>query len=163
MTIDEDLQVIAEQERLLRFATFTTEMAWQIGAALRADAAARGASMTFEVSLAGRTLFHAVIGEEAAAGQADWIRRKRNTVLRFGRSTYAMGLELSKAGLALEQRHGGLTEAEFAMHGGGMPLTMVGAGCIGAVVSSGLPQREDHAMTVAAMAKVMGVVVPVLQ
>ncbi len=163
MEMDAELQVIAEQERLLRFSTFTTEMAWQIGAALREDAVARGASMTFEIALAGRLLFQAVVGECAAPGQADWIRRKRNTVLRFGRSTYAMGLELARAGLTLEQRHGGLTESEYAMHGGGMPLTMVGLGCIGAVVSSGLPQREDHAMTVAAMAKVMSVVVPVLK
>ena len=161
MAIEEDLEGIAAQERLLRFATFTTEMAWQIGVLLRDDAVARGASMTFEVSLAGRTLFQAVTGENAAAGQADWIRRKRNTVLRFGRASYGMGLELEKSGLTLEARHG-LTPADYAMHGGGFPLTMLGAGCIGAVVSSGLPQRDDHAMVVAAMAKVLGVNVPVL-
>ena len=161
MDRDDDLRLVAEQEQMLRFATFTTEMAWAVGEALRADAMRRGASMTFDVQLAGRTLFHAVTGEQAAAGQADWIRRKRNTVLRFGRSSYAMGLELGKAGLTIEARHG-LTLADFAMHGGGMPLTMVGAGCIGAVVCSGLPQREDHGMVVDAMAKVMGVSVPVL-
>ena len=161
MNWDDDLKVVAEQERLLRFATFTTEMAWAVGEALRADALRRGASMTFDVQLAGRTLFHAVTGEQAAAGQADWIRRKRNTVLRFGRSSYAMGLELEKAGLTIEARHG-LTLAEFAMHGGGMPLTMLDAGCIGAVVCSGLPQRDDHGMVVAAMAEALGVSVPML-
>ena len=89
--------------------------------------------MTFEVCLAGRTLFHAVTGERAAAGQADWIRRKRNTVLRFGRSSYSMGLELETSGLSMEARHN-LPIADFAMHGGGLPLTMIGAGCIGTVV-----------------------------
>jgi uncharacterized protein (UPF0303 family) len=162
MSMEEDLRVIAEQERLLRFATFTTEMAWQIGSALRAAAMARDASMTFEITLAGRTLFHTVTGERAGAGQADWIRRKRNTVLRFGRSSYAMGLELEATGLTMEARHG-LPVADYAMHGGGMPLTMAGAGCIGAVVSSGLHQRDDHAMVIAAMAGVMGVDVPVLK
>ena len=117
--------------------------------------------MTFEISLAGRPLFQAVTGESAAAGQMDWIRRKRNTVLRFGRSSYAMGLDLEKSGLTIEARHG-LTLAEYAMHGGGMPLTMIGAGCIGAVVCSGLPQRDDHAMVTAALAGVMGVEVPQL-
>lgn len=161
MDIDQELQVVVEQERLLRFSTFTTDMAWQIGVALQADAVARGASMTFEITLAGRTLFQAVTGERAAAGQADWIRRKRNTVLRFARSTYAMGLELEKSGLTMDARHG-LPIADYAMHGGGMPLTMIGAGCIGVVVSSGLPQRDDHIMTVTAMARVLGVVVPTL-
>ncbi len=161
MNLEEDLKVIAEQERLLRFATFTTDMAWQIGSALRAAALARDASMTFEISLAGRTLFHTATGERAGAGQADWVRRKRNTVLRFGRSTYAMGLELEMAGLTIEARHG-LTLADYAMHGGGVPLIMLGAGCIGAVIGSGLPQRDDHAMVVAAMAQVMGADVPKL-
>ncbi len=161
MTIEDDLKLIAEQERLLRFTTFTAEMAWQVGSLLRAAAVAKDASMTFEVCLAGRTLFHAVTGERAAAGQADWIRRKRNTVLRFGRSSYSMGLELEASGLSMEARHN-LPIADFAMHGGGLPLTMIGAGCIGTVVCSGLPQREDHAMAVAALAEVLGVDAPVL-
>ncbi len=160
MTIDDDLAVVAEQERLLRLATFTTEMAWDIGVALRSAAIARGAAMTFEVQLAGRVLFHSVT-LEAAAGQADWIRRKRNTVLRFGRSSYSMGLELEKAGLTIEARHG-LTLVEYAMHGGGFPLTLAGAGCVGCVVCSGLPQREDHNMVVRAMAQILDVSVPAL-
>ncbi len=97
MTIDDDLVVIAEQERLLRLARFTTEMAWDIGVALRSAAIARGAAMTFEVQLAGRVLFHSVT-LEAAAGQADWIRRKRNTVLRFGRSSYSHGSGVGESG-----------------------------------------------------------------
>ena len=160
MNTEDDLLLIAEQERLLRFATFTTEMAWQLGTEMRAGAAARGLSMTFEVQLAGRPLFQAVTGE-AAPGQADWIRRKRNTVLRFGRSSYAMGLELAATGLTMEARHG-LTLAEYAMHGGGVPLTMTGAGCIGAAVCSGLPQREDHTLVVNALARVLQVRIPAL-
>lgn len=161
MSIEDDLKVIAEQERLLRFATLTTEMVWDIGVAMRTDAVARGAGMTFEIQLAGRSMFQSVTGENAAGGQADWIRRKRNTVLRFGKSSYAMGLELEQSGLSLEARHG-LTQAEYAMHGGGFPLTMRGAGCIGTVVCSGLPQRDDHAIAVRAMAVVLGVQVPLL-
>ena len=68
MTIEDDLKLIAEQERLLRFTTFTAEMAWQVGCLLRAAAVEKDASMTFEVCLAGRTLFYAVTGERAAAG-----------------------------------------------------------------------------------------------
>ncbi len=162
MTTGDDLKLIAEQENLLRFRTFTTEMAWELGRLLRTAAVAQGASMTFEVSLAGRTLFHAVTGERAAAGQAEWIRRKRNTVLRFGRSSFAMGLELEASGLSMEARHS-LPMADYAMHGGGLPLTMIGAGCIGAVVCSGLPQRDDHTMAVAALAEVLQVEVPVLK
>ncbi len=72
-----------------------------------------------------------------------------------------MGLELEKAGLTIEARHG-LTLAEYAMHGGGFPLTLAGAGCVGCVVCSGLPQREDHNMVVRAMAQILDVSVPAL-
>ena len=160
MSLDEDLAVIAQQENLLRLNTFTTDLAWQIGLAMRTDALRRQAGMTIEIYFAGRVLFHTVT-LEGAAGQADWIRRKRNTVLRFSRSSYAMGLELERAGLTIEARHG-LTLADYAMHGGGFPLTLAGAGCIGSVVSSGLPQRDDHAVVVDALAKVLGIQVPQL-
>ncbi len=158
MALDDDLNILAEQERLLRFVTFTADTAWAIGSALRADALRRNAAMSLEVQLAGRVLFHAVTGE-APPNQSDWIRRKRNTVLRWGRSSYAMGLELEKSGLTLEARHG-LTLADFALHGGGFPLLWAEAGCVGSIVCSGLAQREDHAMVVDAIASVLQVNVP---
>ena len=37
-TTEEDLQLIAEQERLLQFASFSAENAWILGNALRAEA-----------------------------------------------------------------------------------------------------------------------------
>jgi uncharacterized protein (UPF0303 family) len=159
-TTDDDLRLIAEQERLLQFASFSAETAWQLGSALRGDAAARKAGMTFEIQLAGRTLF-ACSTDGAAPGQADWIRRKRNVVMRFGRSSYAMGLMLEKEGKTIEQRHG-LTLADYAMHGGGVPILLTGTGLVGSVVSSGLDQRTDHSMVVKAMAGVLGVNVPAL-
>src|ERR1700677_1573430 len=104
-TLDEDLQLIMEQERLLQFASFSAETAWKLGNALRAEAVARKAGMTFEIQIAGRTLF-ACATDCAAPGQADWIRRKRNVVMRFARSSYAMGLLLEKEGKTIEARHG---------------------------------------------------------
>jgi uncharacterized protein (UPF0303 family) len=159
-TTDDDLRLIAEQERLLQFASFSAETAWQLGSALRDDAAVRKAGMTFEIQLAGRTLF-ACSTDGAAPGQADWIRRKRNVVMRFGRSSYAMGLMLEKEGKTIEQRHG-LTLADYAMHGGGVPILLTGTGLVGSVVSSGLDQRTDHSMVVKAMGSVLGVNVPAL-
>lgn len=158
MSHESDLAMIAEQERLLRFDTFSAQIAWVIGSALREAAVARNAAMTFEIQLAGRTLFQAATGE-APAGQMDWIRRKRNTVLRFGRSSYAMGLELAASGLTMEVRHG-LTPAEYAMHGGGFPLQLRGSGCVGTIVSSGLAQREDHNMVIEAVADAFKIEVP---
>ena len=159
MSHQSDLTTIAEQERLLRFASWTPEMAWQIGSALRDAAMARQAAMTFEIQIAGRVLFQCVTCEPPAA-QADWIRRKRNTVMRFGRSSYALGLELGLSGKTMEARHEGLTLQDYAMHGGGFPIAMAGVGCVGSIIASGLPQRVDHNLVIDAISGVMKVEVP---
>ncbi len=155
MSIETDLKTIAMQERELHFESFGAETAWLVGCKLRADALSRGAAMTFEIQVAGRTLFLAAT-DGAPAGQLDWIRRKRNVVMRFGRSSYAVGLQLELDGMTIEQRHG-LTLADYAMHGGGFPINLRGTGCVGTVVASGLHQRADHAMVVEAMAGVLGI------
>src|ERR1700721_2796910 len=123
-TLDDDLRLIAEQERLLHFASFSAETAWAVGSTLRSEALARKGGMTFEIQIAGRTLF-ACSTDGAAPGQADWIRRKRNVVMRFGRSSYAVGLQLQLEGKTIEERHG-LTLPEYRMHGGGRPMFLGG-------------------------------------
>ena len=150
-----DLKIIAEQEATLQFSSFSADTAWAVGSRLRADAVTRVATMTFEVQIAGRTLFYATSGS-APADQMDWIRRKRNVVMRFGRSSYAVGLELEQQGKTIEQKYG-LAVADNATHGGGFPIVLRGTGCVGSVIASGLPQREDHAMVVDALAAVLGV------
>ena len=159
-TPQEDLAIIAAQERALVFPAFGPETAWRVGSALRADALARDAGMTFEITVAGRLLF-ACATEGAQPGQADWIRRKRNVVMRFARPSYAMGLMLKQEGKTLEERHG-LTLAEYAMHGGGFPIVLAGTGLVGSVIASGLDQRTDHMMVVRALAAELGVQAPEL-
>lgn len=161
MAIEHDLEAIAAQEKALIFDRFGADEAWRVGSALREDALRRGAAMTFEIRVAGRILFLAAT-EGAPAGQLDWIRRKRNVVERFGKSSYAVGLELEQSGKTLEQRHG-LTLADYAMHGGAFPILITGTGCVGSVIASGLHQRVDHAMVVSALGHVLGVGVTPLE
>ena len=160
MDVDQDLVVIARQEELLRWDGFDADTAWRLGSVLREMLVARGAAGTVEIELAGQVLFTAAtVG--ATPGQADWIRRKRNTVRRFARSSYAVGRVLERDGETMEARHG-LGLADYAAHGGGFPLWVRGVGVVGSVIVSGMPQRDDHNLAVAAMAKVLGVDVPVL-
>jgi uncharacterized protein (UPF0303 family) len=85
----------------------------------------------------------------------DWARRKINVVRRFQRASYAVGLQLKQTGKTLTDL-GALPERDYAVHGGAFPIIVRGAGCIGAVAVSGLPQREDHNMVAAALARVLG-------
>ena len=118
----------------------------------------KGAGGTVEIELAGQVLFTAAT-PGATPGQADWIRRKRNVVRRFARSTYAIGRMLERDAQTMEDRHG-LSLADYAAHGGGFPLIVDGTGPIGTIICSGLPQREDHELVVAAIAQLLGLRAP---
>ena len=162
MSAADDLLVIEQQEKLLQFGAFDAETAWKLGSLMREKLLAAGVGGTVEIEIAGQVLF-ACATPGATPGQADWIRRKRNTVRRFGRSSYGVGRVLERDGVTMEARHG-LMLADYAAHGGGFPIFVkgVGAGAVGTVIVSGLPQREDHGLVVRALAEVLGVEVPEL-
>ncbi|SNT00056.1 Uncharacterized protein, UPF0303 family [Granulicella rosea] len=155
MSLETDIERMKMQELRLRFERFSAEQAWELGSRLRDAAVALNAGMAFEIQVAGLTLFAAVT-DGATTGMQDWIRRKRNTVMRFGKSSYAVGRELDLAGTTLEARQG-LALADYATHGGGFPIRLRGTGLIGSVVASGLPQRDDHNLVVEALASMLNV------
>jgi uncharacterized protein (UPF0303 family) len=83
-----------------------------------------------------------------------WVARKRATVLRWGTSSYYMGRKFdgdehafaAKCGLGPDA---GLT---YAIHGGAVPVRVIGVeGIVAVVVVSGLKQEEDHMAVVQGM------------
>lgn len=150
-----DLERITLQERRLVLERFDAATAWTLGTMLKASAEARGAALAIEVRIARRTVFfHAMPGSKPS--NADWARRKRNTVELLARSSYAAGLAPPQDGQTIAQRMG-LATRDYAFAGGGFPIAVAATGVIGAVAVSGLPQRDDHEMVVAALAELAGV------
>ena len=86
---------------------------------------------------------------------ADWARRKHNTVELLQRSSYAVGRSLAREGKTLEQKMG-LPQRDYATNGGSFPIRVDGVGCVGTVTVSGLPEREDHKLVVAVLAEMCG-------
>lgn len=155
MTHPTDLDRLAQQEQRLQFPQFDASTAWTLGSALRAKAEAQGTPVTVEVRLGGETVFfHAMAG--APPANADWARRKRNTVELMHRSSYRVGRELARDGQSLEAMMG-LPTRDYCAHGGALPLRVAGSGVVGVVTVSGLPEREDHAMAVEAIASLCNV------
>lgn len=153
MSIEEDLERLAEQERRLRFDSFDVGTAWRLGLLLRERAAEAEMPLAIDVELAGMPVFLTVLAG-ATPDNLDWIRRKRNVALFFHRPSYAVGLALRQSGQTLRERHG-LDARDYAAHGGSFPILLKKTGCIGAVTVSGLPQREDHAMVAGALATLL--------
>jgi uncharacterized protein (UPF0303 family) len=149
MSIDSDLEKIALQEKRLQFKTFDAEAAWAIGSALKAAAEKRGAAVAIDIQLLGHPLFaYAMPG--TTPDNLDWIRRKRNVVQRYHRSSYAIGLTHQRNQTTLQSKTG-LDLKDYAPHGGCFPILLAGTGCIGTITVSGLPQREDHELVVSVL------------
>lgn len=142
------------QEQRLRFDAFDAAAAWELALALREDALSREAAIVAQVETWAMPLAAFAL-PGATQDNFDWARRKINVVRRFQRSSYAVGLQLKQTGKTLADL-GALPERDYAVHGGAFPIFVNGAGCIGAVAVSGLPQREDHGMVAAALARVLG-------
>jgi len=149
-----DLERIAEQERVLQFRTFDLGTAWELGTRLRASAVQRGVAIAIEIRLQRDTVFFCCM-PGTTPENADWARRKRNTVELLQRSSYAVGLQLAREGSTLEQKMG-LPLRDYASHGGCFPIRVEGVGCVGTATVSGLPQREDHELVTAVIAELCG-------
>jgi uncharacterized protein (UPF0303 family) len=154
MELNEDIERIALQERELRLPRFDAQVAWALGLRLRAMAEQRGLTVVIDVRKFAQPLFYAAL-DGTTPDNAEWVRRKANVVARFHRSSYAVGLKLrAKSETLFEQQ--GLPLIDYATHGGSFPLTVEGAGVVGSVTVSGLPQRADHELVVEALCGLLG-------
>ncbi|EPS3421199.1 heme-degrading domain-containing protein [Vibrio fluvialis] len=135
---------IAQQEEALQLSHFNHDVAWQLGCALKQMAESQQVAVAIEVYDFGQTLFqYAMPG--TCADHLDWMRRKRNSVLRYGRSSYYLSLYNAQKQREFEmQPH--IDAAEYCAHGGSFPIRIAGSGLVGAVTVSGLAQLEDHQM-----------------
>ena len=152
---EQELERMAEQQRLLVFPRFDATSAWELGTRLKSVAEARGVAVSILIRICGRTAF-AYTMPGATPANADWARRKCNTVELVERSSYAIGCSPLRGGLSTTQRMG-LDARDYAEAGGAFPICVAGVGCIGVVAVSGLPQRDDHALVVDVLAEMIGV------
>ena len=150
-----DIALILAQESALVFPAFDELTAWAIGSKIREIAASRGQGVFIDIRLWDRVLFtYAMTG--TSSDNEDWVRRKVNVVRRFQCASYRKGLELKRDGKVLDEVVG-CNAMDYAAHGGGFPVRMVGGPIIGCITVSNLPQREDHKLAVEAIAAVLGV------
>jgi uncharacterized protein (UPF0303 family) len=150
MAISNDLDQLARQEERLRFSKFSEEAAWEIGSKLRSIGEGRKLPIVIDIRLINRQLFYAAL-PGSTPDNPDWVRRKSNVVLRYLKSSYRVGRELAAKNDTLDH-HRGVSPLDYAPHGGSFPIHVEGAGIIGAVTVSGLPQREDHNLVVEMLA-----------
>ena len=154
MSLSQDLEMISKQERELVFPEFDEEMAWKLGSRLREVASSRRLPVAIEIKRFGQPLFYSALAG-STPDNVEWVRRKGNLVARFHRSSYAIGLALKETKSTLADTYE-LSSVDYAAHGGSFPLKVAGAGIIGSVTVSGLPQRADHQLVVEVLCDLLG-------
>ena len=141
---------VEQQEHDLVFTTFTNDDAWRLGCLLVELAQDRDLPVTVDIRRGAQQLFHA-----ARAGTTpdndSWVERKVRVVERFGASSYLVGLRAKAKGTTFAAQHD-LPLQQFAAHGGAFPVRVRDVGIVGVVTVSGLPQADDHALVVEAVA-----------
>lgn len=154
MGVAEDLARIAEQEARLVFDSFDEATAFAVGSAIRERGLREKLPIVVDIRSWDRPLFYAAL-PGSTADNANWARRKRNVVQNFLKSTYRMVLEQQRPDRTFKVG-AGLSSADYVLAGGGFPITAKGAGVVGVIAVSGLPERQDHGVVVEALARHLG-------
>jgi uncharacterized protein (UPF0303 family) len=149
VTTDGQLASLLEEEDRLVLDHFSTEDAWLLGSAMRADALAAGLPVAIAIRRNGQRLFHAALPGSSPDNDA-WLERKAAVVDRYGHSSYYVGCRFRADGGDFDT-DSRLDTSLYAAHGGAFPLLLASTGCVGTVAVSGLPQIDDHRFVVAAL------------
>ena len=152
MNTPEEIVLIKRQETELALTAFDEAIAFEIGSAERARALAEDLSLVVDLRTWDRQLFFAAT-PGTSADNAEWVRRKVNSVRRFQRATYRLVLE---RGEGLFSPVVAADPADYVIAGGGFPIRVKGAGIIGTLTISGLPGRSDHGVAVDALCDHLG-------
>lgn len=150
----DDIAAIVEQEQRLVFPSFDEHVAFAIGSAIRERAVSEDLALVADLRLWDRPLFYMAM-PGTTGDNPHWVRRKANTVQRLQRSTYRVVLEKSWEGDIFPPRRG-LDSMEYVLAGGAFPIRVQGIGVVGAVTVSGLHERDDHEVAVAAICAQLG-------
>lgn len=141
----------AEEARLI-LPGFDETVACRLGAALVTLAQLRNLPVVINIRSTGRIYFHAAL-PGSSANNDNWARRKSNTALMMGRASLIVGMKNAERGRSVASE--GLAEADYADHGGAVPLRVAGAGIVAVATVSGLPSVEDHRLVVEAITALM--------
>lgn len=152
MALEDDIALVKRQEQDLVLSVFDEDVAYALGSAIRARALADNLSLVVDIRTWDRQMFFAATAG-TSLDNAEWVRRKINSVRRFQRASYRLVLERGEEPFSVQS---GADPADYVIAGGGFPIRVKGAGIIGCLTISGLPGRDDHSVAVAAVAAHLG-------
>ena len=140
--MEDIMNKLLEQEQALQFIAFDENTAWELGAAIVAEARARALPIAVDIRRGERQLFHASLAG-ASLNNDRWMERKTRTVILVGHSSYYVNRLLESLGKTIAEKYF-VSPQEYAAAGGCFPIIVKGTGMVGTAAVSGLTQEEDH-------------------
>jgi uncharacterized protein (UPF0303 family) len=139
-------QTLALEAQTLTLSSLTQAEAIEIGNIAQQIGLDRALPIAVQVRMKEWIVFHASL--PGSSPENDWwINRKANVVNRTGRSTLHERVLAEEQGIDWYAANG-LEEEQYAIHGGGLALNVVGLGLTGILIISGLEQVVDHMLGV---------------
>ena len=134
------------EEEMLVLPAFDIAAALEIGQIAFDLASARELKAAIEVRIGEWVVFHASL--PGTNSENDWwMGRKARVVLLTGHSSIHERVLAEETNIDWFAKHG-VDEEHYAIHGGGLPINVVGKGLVGVLLISGLPQIQDHLLGV---------------
>jgi uncharacterized protein (UPF0303 family) len=140
---------LAAQARDCDLREFSIDDAVALGLLATTRALAAELPIVIEVHHLGRQVYRVAL-PGSLPDSDDWIARKRRVVERLCSSTMAARVRYEEQGKDFNEATG-LSLSEYAAHGGGFPIMVIGVGIVGAIYASGLPQVDDHEFLVSCL------------
>lgn len=141
---------------MLRFTTLDTLTVTNRARAITEKLRAQKASSYIVAVVNGNTLYAECL-PVAVLDNAEWARRKGNTVTLLIKNSYRVALEMRILGKDLSNR--GVPVSEYALSGGGFPIK-IGDLTVGYFAASGLTQEEEHQIIAETIAEHLGKEIP---
>lgn len=139
-------QTLTLEAQTLTLSSLTQAEAIEIGNIAQQIGLDRALPIAVQVRMKEWIVFHASL--PGSSPENDWwINRKANVVNRTGRSTLHERVLAEEQGIDWYAANG-LEEEQYAIHGGGLALNVVGLGLTGILIISGLEQVVDHMLGV---------------
>jgi len=142
---------LADQDAAGELAGFGADDAIELGLLATSRARERSMPVAIEVWRGSRLAFRSALPGSTADNDA-WLERKFRVTRRFELSTMAVRVMYEEQGRTFNEATM-LPVAEYAAHGGAIPLRVRGTGMVGMFGVSGLPQVEDHGFLVEVLAE----------
>ena len=139
-------QGLALEAKTLELTSLSQKEAIEIGEIALDLGFDRGVPIAVQVRLKDWIVFHASLPGSTPENDS-WIARKARVVNATRNSTMYERVLAEEQGIDWHAVTG-LSEETHAVHGGGLPLNVVGLGLTGILLISGLPQVEDHLLGV---------------